>query len=209
MSKALNIAYASRICRFGLSLMVVSAVLAVAVPASAQESGEKKGFFSNIIPFGSKPETRGPAQTRNPISCPTVWVQPGTAAHIVYERGKEGDPMAVRYQVRFGDMARECVDLGVEAGLRIGVTGRALVGPKGTPGQKLDVPIRFVVMDNDRNVVMSTVTKLQVVIPPDQTGVTFTHVEELGSVPMPRNRLKGWEFRVGFDTKPAGRGSQG
>lgn len=208
MSKTPNIAYASRMCRFGLSLMVGTAVLAAAVPASAQESGPKKGFFSSIVPF-HKPETRGPAQTRNPIACPSVLVQPGTAAHIVYERGKENDPMAVRYQVRFGEMARECVDLGVEAGIRIGISGRALVGPKGTPGQKLDVPIRFVVMDNDRNVIISTVTRLQLVIPPDQSGVTFTHVEELGSVPMPQNRLRGWEFRVGFDTKPAGRGSQG
>jgi hypothetical protein len=52
------------------------------------------------------------------------------------------------------------------------------------------------------------VTRLQVVIPPDQTGITFTHVEELGSVPMPANRLKGWDFRVGFDSKPT-RGPQG
>jgi hypothetical protein len=88
------------------------------------------------------------------MSCPKVSVQPGTAAFIVYERGKEGDPLSVRYQARFGEFARECVDLGAEAGLRIGLTGRALVGPKGTPGQKLDIPIRFVVMDDKRQVLI-------------------------------------------------------
>jgi len=190
-------------------LLLGAGLLAAAIPVSAQESGGKKSLFSNLIPFGQKPHSRGAAPERNPINCPSVWIQPGTAAEIVYERGKEGDPMAVRYQVRFGDLARECVDLDAEVGLRIGVSGRALVGPKGTPGQKLDVPIRFVVIDDKRNVVLSTVTRLQVVIPPDQTGISFTHVEELGSIPMPANRLKGWEFRIGFDSKQGGRAPQG
>lgn len=175
-----------------------------AVPAFAQE--EDKGFFSGIF---SKPKPAAPrALPQRPISCPNVSVQPGTAAFILYERGKEGDPLSVRYQVRFNDFARECIDLGAEAGIRVGLTGRALVGPKGTPGQKLDVPIRFVVMDDKQQVLVSTVTRLQIVIPPGQTSIAFTHVEELGSLPMPPDRLKGWDIRVGFDTK-AGRGAQG
>jgi hypothetical protein len=197
-----HIAIAARICRLGrltlaLALLGVSAVQ----PASAQE--EKKGFLSSLIPFGQKPKSLGPTPERKEtIFCPAVLVQPGTAALILSERGKEGDPMSVRYQARFSEFARECVDLGAEIGLRVGLAGRALVGPKGVPGQVIDVPIRFVVLDDKKKVVISRVTKLQVTIPVGQEGITFTHVEELGTVPKPDNNLRNWDIRVGFDTKP-------
>lgn len=143
-------------------------------------------------------------KAKEPMFCPNIMVQPGTAAFIQYERGKEGDPTAVRYQANFNQFARECVDLGAEVGVRIGIAGRALVGPKGVPGQKMDVPVRFVVIDENQKVVISRVTRLQVTIPPNQTGITFTHVEDIGSLPFPGNVFRRWNFRVGFDTKPAG-----
>ena len=40
------------------------------------------------------------------------------------------------------------------------------------------------------------------------SGIAFTHVEEIGSLPMPADRMKGWDIRIGFDSK-AGRGAQG
>lgn len=195
----------TRFFAFAAAGMLAMSAMSVA-PASAQE--QDKGFFSSINPF-SKPKPAAPrALPKRDLTCPRVSVQAGTAAFMVYERGKDGDPMALRYQVRFNDFARECVDLGAEVGIRVGITGRAMVGPKGTPGQKLDVPIRFVVLDDKQQVLSSTVTRLQIVIPPDQSGIAFTHVEEIGSLPMPADRMKGWDIRIGFDSK-AGRGAQG
>jgi len=199
-----HIAIAAWICRLGrltLTLALLGVVLSAIQPASAQE--EKKGFLSSLIPFGQKPKSLGPTPGRkDTILCPAVVVQPGTAALVLSERGKEGDPLSVRYQARFSEFARECVDLGAEVGLRIGLAGRALVGPKGVPGQVIDVPIRFVVLDDKKKVVISRVTRLQVTIPVGQTGITFTHVEELGTVPKPDNKLRNWDLRVGFDSKP-------
>jgi hypothetical protein len=189
------------------------AALALTAPASAQQADSSanpavSGIQLALFGFGKSSSEPKPPRTapKQPIHCPAVMVQPGTAAHIIYERGKDGDPMAVRSQVRFGDLARECVDLGIEVGVRIGFSGRALLGPMGKPGQSMDVPVRFVVIDDKQKVVLSQVTRLQVVIPPGQNGVTFTHVEELGGVAMPQGGLRGWSFRVGFDTKaPSGR----
>ncbi len=199
-----HIAIAAWVCRLGrltLALALLGVVLSAIQPASAQE--EKKGFLSGLIPFGQKPKSLGPTPERkDTILCPAVVVQPGTAALVLSERGKEGDPLSVRYQARFSEFARECVDLGAEVGLRIGLAGRALVGPKGVPGQVIDVPIRFVVLDEKKKVVISRVTRLQVTIPVGQTGITFTHVEELGTVPKPDNKLRNWDLRVGFDSKP-------
>lgn len=168
--------------------------------------GEKLALFG----FGSRDETpRPPPKPKaKDLFCPKVQVQSGTAAHIVYERGREGEPLGVRYQVRFGEFARECIDLGAEIGIRVGVAARALVGPAGTPGHTMEIPIRFVVLDDKRQVVISRVTRLRVTIPEGRNGVSFTHVEELGSVPFPGNSFRKWELRVGFDTKPP-RGPQG
>jgi len=194
-------AWVYRLGRLTLTLAVLGVVLSAIQPASAQE--EKKGFLSNLFPFGQKPKSLGPTPDRkDTLLCPAVLVQPGTAALVLSERGKEGDPLSVRYQARFSEFARECVDLGAEVGLRIGLAGRALVGPKGVPGQVIEVPIRFVVLDDQKKVVISRVTKLQVTIPVGQTGITFTHVEELGTVPKPDNKLRNWDLRVGFDSKP-------
>jgi hypothetical protein len=184
----------------GLTLATAALALALgAAPAAAE------GVQMALFGFG-KSADETPKQPKlppkEPMFCPKVIVQPGTAAFILYENGKYGDPLAVRYQASFSQFARECVDLGAEVGVRIGIAGRALLGPKGTPGQKIEVPIRYVVQDDQQKVVMSRVTKLQVSIPPDQGGVTFTHVEELGSIPFPGKSFRKWDFRIGFDSKP-------
>ena len=208
MFKALYRSYPALVYTFAALLAAGSAALATppdsaAVPkASMQVSGQQVALFG----FGNK--DAAPAAPKRPppkdLFCPKVSVQSGTAAHTLYERGREGEPLAVRYQARFNEFARECIDLGAEIGIRIGVSARALVGPLGKPGQALDIPIRFVVLDDKQQVVMSRVTRLQVTIPPTQNGVTFTHVEDLGSVPFPGNSFRKWELRVGFDTKPPG-----
>lgn len=194
------------------ALAGLGAVLAaVAVPAIGSTPAQAQGGPLSF--FGLGKSNDGPKQAsprrREPMFCPEVLVQPGTAALRIYERGKDGDPMALRYQASFAEFARECVDLGAEVGIRIGVMGRALVGPKGTPGQTLDVPVRFVVMDDKRNVILSSLTRLKVTIPQGQTGVSFSHVEEVGVVPFPGNAFRRWSLRAGFDSQPGRRSPQG
>lgn len=208
MFKALNPFHAAVVYGFAALLTASSPAFAAGDSAassvtSKQVAGQQLALFG----FGKKEEA-APASPPPPkpkdLFCPKVQVQSGTAAHIVYERGRENEPLGVKYQVRFSEFARECVDLGAEIGIRVGIAARALVGPLGKSGQALDVPIRFVVLDDKQKVVMSRVTRLQVAIPAGQNGITFTHVEDLGSVPFPGNSFRKWELRVGFDTKPPG-----
>ncbi len=191
------------------ALMAASSAWAGSADSSeaSTSSGPAHGLQLALFGFGKSDSDATPkpprAPKKQPLQCPKVSVQPGTAAHIVYERGRDGDPTGVKYQVRFSEFARECIDFGAEAGIRVGIAARALVGPLGKGGAALDVPVRFVVLDKDRNVVVSRVTRLRIEIPAGTNGITFTHVEEMG-VPMPPDRLKDWDFRVGFDTKPGG-----
>ncbi len=187
--------------RLFAGVILLLSLSGAALPAAAE------GVQTALFGWGKSSEEapKQPKQpAKEPMFCPTVLVQSGTAAFIQYERGKDGDPLSVRYQASFSQFARECVDLGAEVGVRIGIAGRALVGPKGMPGQVMEVPIRFVVLDDKQKVVISRVAKLQVTIPQGQTGITFTHVEDIGSLPFPGNSFRKWGFRVGFDSKPAG-----
>jgi hypothetical protein len=187
---------------------LLAGVILLLTPSVGTLPAAAEGVQTALFGWGkSSDEAPKPApapKNKEPIFCPKIMVQPGTAALTIYERGREGDPLGVRYQANFSQFARECVDLGAEVGVRLGIAGRALVGPRGTPGQKMDVPIRFVVLDDKQKVVMSRVTRLQVVIPEGQTGITFTHVEDIGSLPFPGTSFRKWDFRVGFDTKPPG-----
>ena len=207
MSKALTRSFPALLA-FCLAVMAPSALVAESADLDgfSGASGQQLALFG----FGRQDDApKAPAKPKpKDLFCPKVLVQPGTAAHIVYERGREGEPLGVRYQARFNEFARECVGLGAEIGIRVGVAARALVGPAGTAGHAMDIPIRFVVLDDKQQVVVSRVTRLQVTIPQGQNGVTFTHVEELGSVPFPGAAFRKWELRVGFDSKPPG-GPQG
>ncbi len=66
------------------------------------------------------------------LVCPVVEVREGAAAHRVYAGGQSN--ANVRYQFSMGDIARECRVQGNQIVLKIGVEGRVLLGPAGSPG---------------------------------------------------------------------------
>jgi hypothetical protein len=64
------------------------------------------------------------------VDCPDVGEFPGGATARVGGPSNE----AVRYQFDISDLARECDPQGNLFALKIGVTGRLLIGPAGQPG---------------------------------------------------------------------------
>jgi hypothetical protein len=51
----------------------------------------------------------------------------------------------LRYQLSFGQTARECAVQGAIMIIKVGVQGRAILGPMGSPG-KVEVPLRYAVV---------------------------------------------------------------
>jgi hypothetical protein len=188
------------------ALPATLALIALAALAGCSSTNGESGGGSklaNLFVYNTSTPT-----TVNPVKeaayCPPVTVQPGTAAFTLYERGQEGSILAVKNQANFGTLARECADLGSgQIGVRIGVSGRLMAGPKGVAGSSVDVPVRFVVLNSEDKPVFSRVTRIQAVIPPGQTGVSFTHVEDLGAFPVDERGLKNWSLRIGFETAAA------
>lgn len=184
------------------------ALAAAALAGCSSTNGESGGGskLANLFVYNTSTPT-----TVNPIKeaayCPPVTVQPGTAAYTIYERGQEGSILAVRNQANFGTLARECADLGGQVAVKIGVSGRLMQGPRGVSGSSVDVPIRFVVLDFEDKQVVSRVTRIRATIPAGQTGVSFTHVEDLGAFPVGERGLRNWSLRIGFETEAGGRAS--
>lgn len=165
---------------------------------SAAASGEASGGrrILNTL-FAGNPNAEPPAAGPRPedISCPRVEQRPGGAAYRV--AGRDGDQATVRYQASFGPFARECANLGIEVGLRVGVAGQVVLGPVGQPGT-YDVPVLITLLDDDGAVVIERSVRLSVSVPAGQTNAAFQHTEDLGSLPMPENRFAGYRFQVGF-----------
>lgn len=111
--------------------------------------------------------------------------------------------MGVRFQATFSRTARQCM---VEAGnltIKVGVQGRVILGPAGTPGETT-VPLRYALVQEgiEPKTIWTKLYLVPVSIPQDQPNVLFTHVIEDMTVPMPpADELSRYVIYVGFDPR--------
>lgn len=150
--------------------------------------------------------TANPTPLQTPVDdtikrdCPPIEILDGAAAHRVFDGSGSIDPFALRYQASIADTARECSNLGVEAGIRVGVQGRVILGPKGAPGV-YRVPLRIAVVDETSKPVYSQLHLIDVTVPAGATQADFTRIDEGISVPIPASRFRGWRILVGYDAQ--------
>jgi hypothetical protein len=151
--------------------------------------------------------TANPAPLTPPVDeaikrdCPPIEILDGAASLRIYD-GATADPFSVRYQASIAETARECSSLGAEVGVRVGVVGRVILGPKGAPGT-FRAPLRIAVVDEANKPLYSQVHQVDVTVPPGETKADFTKVDDAISVPLPANRFRGWRILVGYDPAPA------
>jgi hypothetical protein len=141
---------------------------------------------------GAPPPPNGPKD----IDCPLVEVQDGTSALRV--GGQAND--SVRYQFDITDTARECQIQGSQFAIKVGVAGRLLLGPTGSPGA-YSAPLRIVVRDDTTSKpVISKVYRAEASV----TGVAqspFRIVSEPLMLPyVHRQAADDYTVVVGFDT---------
>ncbi len=124
--------------------------------------------LASLVSFGSKDQTASDSAAANgaavadnggpkEISCPQIEVQDGTSAMRI---GGDAN-QAVRYQFDIFETARECRVEGAQFAIKVGVAGRLLIGPAGSPGS-YTAPLRVVVRDDaTQKPVISKVYKLE------------------------------------------------
>ncbi len=180
-----------------LSLALVAAMLA-APPAAAQSSSDES-FFSRFNPFSGKSDSGAPAsldpKAPRIVDCPEIRVPPGESS---LRFGGEGSA-SVRHQFDVGQVARECGLAGKDLTIKVGVRGRLLLGPAGSPGSysaPLSISIR---QQQNEKILASKTFNVAATIAPGTTGADFTVVTEPFAVPFTtEHAADDYEVVVGF-----------
>src|SRR5215211_5795231 len=143
-------------------------------PASAQGIGDTlRNFFSG----GANGTPAAPQANVEVMDCPRVDIAEGGAALRTYAGGRTGNPESLRSQITIANVARECI--GQPDGsivVKVGVEGRALIGPAGSGG-RFDAPVRVVVKRGDR-VFANRIRRIPVTVPAGESQGAFVTVEE-------------------------------
>ena len=159
--------------------------------------------IANMLAFGSlkAPPLPPPSANDERLQCPQVEVLDGTASSRVYGAGEQSNGN-VRYQFSMGEVVRECSHAGGDLVLKVGVEGRALLGPVGAPGA-FTAPVRIAVRrEKDSKIVSSTLLRAPVNIPSGETQAPFSLVSQPLAVPFTTvNEDEDYTIIVGFDAK--------
>ena len=194
---------ATRIILGGLALAALAGADATTAPAAAQGLG---AFFRNLLgggedePAPSRGPGQGPGQGTRPgdeAYCPIVDIFEGGAALNAYG-GRTGDSQALRHQLSIVDVARECT--GQPDGsirLKVGVEGRALIGPAGGAGGRFEAPVRFDVKVGDK-IILSRARR----VPVSVTGAQGEFIVVEDNIVVPANAGE-YEIEVGLGSPRA------
>jgi hypothetical protein len=174
--------------------------LLVAACSSNLLSGRLPDWFTRSnTPASQAP---GQAQARElDEECPAVDIRTGAGTLAVAAKTQQPTASDLRYQLTFTQLARQCF---VEAGtvrMRVGVQGRAVVGPAGAPPQ-IGVPIRYAVVQEgvQPKTIVTKFRRVPLAMPAGAGSADFTDIEEDLSFPMPMPReLLAYVVYVGFD----------
>jgi hypothetical protein len=172
----------------------VVATLALAGCSSASNIGSSDsssslasrfaGLFTSAKPGVTQPASPTPSAPE--YECPGVDIRAGASTLSVAAKSAQATAGDLRYQVSFGQTARECIVQGSTMAVKVGVQGRVILGPMGSPGL-VDVPLRYAVVREgpDPKTIATKFKRLPVTIGPDQTHVQFVDVEEGLAFPLP------------------------
>jgi hypothetical protein len=182
--------------------LVLSGCASSSAPTEVPDAGATSRFtslFSGSATPATPTAAAGPAF--NPDDCPAVEIRTGAGTFRVPGQPPEASPTDTRYQLTLTQMARQCMLSGASLVMKVGVQGRIILGSVGGPGQ-FDIPLRYAVVRE--GVPPKTITtkfkRVPADVPPGQSNLAFSDVEESLSFPMPsRPELAAYTVYVGFD----------
>lgn len=184
------------------------AAIAIGIAGCGGPVSEGMGSLSETLGIGPKEEFQQMAANPTPrpqaFTCPPVVIRDGTETFRVYERGRDGDAMAVQFQGTIGETARECFfDGPTRLTMKFGVTGRVLLGPTGQPAT-YELPLRAAFVSNGEPV-WSQLIPIQVTIAPGARSGEFVVVNSDLFYEFPPDAGPGGALLyVGFDEKADG-----
>lgn len=164
-------------------------------------AGCQSGDGGNILNLGGK--DKKPEDNSNKVLasdllgyCPKVTLKQDTGFFNKYAKGGEDDPAKLLYQASIGDVTRSCTTSGGILSMNIGVAGRVVPGPAGSPGT-VNMPIRIAVIRGSE-VLYSQLHDYQVTVGGEAAQFVFNDPNV--SVPLPAERSL--QVFAGFDAGP-------
>ena len=180
------------------------------IGSSSSPSDSSSGSFTqrvkNLFSSGSasgqdKVAATAPAGPDPNLVCPSVTVRSGAATLAVNAPGVEPSATNLRFQATVTQTARECAVSAGNMTMKIGIQGRVILGPAGTPG-KVEVPMRLALVREgvEPRTIWTKLYRVPVTLSPGETNVAFVQVEEGMTFPVPgREDLEAYVVYVGFD----------
>jgi hypothetical protein len=156
-------------------------------------------FFSGATPGVSQPASPTPSAPQ--VECPGVDIRAGASTMNIAVKSDQATAGDLRYQLSFGQTARECRVQDGTMFIKVGVQGRVILGPFGAPGP-VDVPLRYAVVREgpEPRVIVTKFKRTGATILPGQTHIQFVDIEESLSFPLPpAAELEAYVVYVGFD----------
>ena len=174
---------------------------AAASTSAASSSSSFSDRFSNFVLGSPATAGEGAGVTPPDIDCPTVEIRQGAATYSQSGPDNGSTALSLRYQANFLRGARECALRAGTVNMKVGVEGRVILGPAGSPGT-LTLPVRLALVKEgvEPKTIWTKFYMVPVNVPSGESNVTFTHVEEDLSFPMPSAAdFDAYVIYVGFD----------
>ena len=140
-----------------------------------------------------------PPEKEAPSGCPTIAILDGTTSQRVMAPGASGNE-GLRHQFSLLNVGRECSNTGGRMSVKVGASGRVLLGPAGAAGH-FEVPIRVVIVsDVDGKPVESKLYRVSTNVAAGQPSVPFDFVSDQIAVPISAGRSgTDYSIKVGID----------
>ena len=154
---------------------------------------------TGATPSMSQPVSKMPSASA--VECPGVDIRPGASTLNIAVKPDQATAGDLRYQLSFGQTARECRVQDGTMSIKVGVQGRIILGPFGTPGS-VGVPLRYAVVREgpEPRTIVTKFKRIGATIAPGQTHIQFVDIEEGLTFPLPSSaELAAYVVYVGFD----------
>src|ERR1700730_15473125 len=193
-----------------IAILAASGCSSLDIIGSSSPTDSSRGSFSqrvkNLFSSGTatgqdKVAATAPSGPDPNLDCPGVTVRSGAATLAVNTPGVEPSATNLRFQASVSQTARECAVSAGNMTMKIGIQGRVILGPAGTPGT-VEVPMRLALVREgvQPRTIWTKLYRVPVTLSPGETNVAFVQVEEGMTFPVPgREDLEAYVVYVGFD----------
>jgi hypothetical protein len=127
------------------AIAALGAVLAGCSSSGGISTSKLSSMFSTSTAQTATDASAAAVPGQPDFECPSLVIRQGAGTLAVAADPRDPTALNLRYQVSFGQLARECRVVAKTVHMKVGVQGRVVLGPAGGPGQ-VDVPVRLAVM---------------------------------------------------------------